>query len=133
MDFVFQPHLYRAVPVLLWPCLFWRLWRIALWSRATGRDVMIGVDCYGRVHITHLGDDPARWAPRRQPHLHDYYLSAPLNGESRDEQRRRIAATYAPGFGVQTWLISPCALGVEIEEFGLAERPTIRDPVLTPI
>ena len=129
MDFAFQPHLYRAVPVLLWPCLFWRLWRIALWIRATGRDVMIGVDRYGRVYITHLGDDPSRWAPSRHPHLHNYYLSARMPDESRDGQRRRLAATYAPGFGVQAWLISPCALGDEVAEICFPERPAIRDPV----
>ncbi len=129
MDFALQPHLYRHVPVLFWPWLWWQLFRLSLWIETTGRDVIYAVDRYGRVHIRHVADDPDRWSPNAYPHAHERYLTARLRGESRDQWRARIEAVYAPGFGVQAWLISLCALGAVVAQVCRPERPTIRDPV----
>ncbi len=67
MEYALQPHLYRNVPVYLWPWLFWQLFAIALWVEQTGRDVMLAVDKNGRVHIRHIAEDPNEphaWSPR---------------------------------------------------------------------
>ncbi len=64
MEYALQPHLYRNVPVYLWPWLFWQLFAIALWVEQTGRDVMLAVAKNGRVHIRHIGEDPDTWSPR---------------------------------------------------------------------
>ncbi len=129
MDFALQPHLYANVPVIYWPWLFWQLWRIALWGELTGRDVMITVDRAGRVYVTRIGDDPDLWTPSRYPHLHQYYLTKQLPGESRVQCRWRVAAVYAPGSGAQAWIILPKVLGAVVAQVCRAERPTIRDPV----
>ncbi len=67
MEYALQPHLYRNVPVYLWPWLFWQLFAIALWVEQTGRDVMLAVARNGRVHIRHISQDPdapSAWSPR---------------------------------------------------------------------
>ncbi len=130
MDFALQPHLYANVPVLYWPWVFWQLWRIALWGELTGRDVLVTVDRYGRVHIRHVSDDPSLWTPSLYPHLHEHYLTPRLPSERRDQWRLRIEAAYAPGFGVQAWIIMPKVLGFEGPAVCRPERPTIRDPVV---
>ncbi len=139
MDFALQPHLYRNVPVIYWPWLFWQLWRIALWGELTGRDVMVAVDRYGRVYVRHIGDDPGVWTPSAAPHRHEHYLTPRLRGENRDQWRLRIEAAYAPGFGVQAWIISPRVLGATVPQFVIPDLtlppagPGVRDPVLTHI
>ena len=130
MDFALQPHLYRHVPVLYWPFLFWQLWRIALWGEATGRDLMIGVDRSGRVHITAIGDDPAHWSPNAYPHLHEHYLTPRLSGEDREHWRARLAAIYAPGFGLRHWIFWRRVLGALAAQSCRFERANIRDPVV---
>ncbi len=133
MDFALQPHLYRHVPVLYWPWVFWQLWRIALWGELTGRDVLVTVDETGRVHIRHVSDDPSLWTPSLYPHLHEYYLSTRLPGERRDLWRWRIEAAYAPGFGVQAWIISPRVLGAVAFRFFTPTQLVIPDCVQTHI
>ncbi len=66
MEYALQPHLYKNVPVHLWPWLFWQLFAIALWVEQTGRDVMLAVARNGRVHIRHISEDPdtRSWSPR---------------------------------------------------------------------
>ena len=123
-------HLYRAVPVLVWPWLWWQLFRLRLWVAATGRDVLCGVDRWGNLHVHLVGDDPARWAPSAHPHLHQYYLTEDLPDETRPQWRVRIAAVFCAGFGVQDWVIFPRRSGEACGAEGDDVRAKIRDPVV---
>ncbi len=135
MDFALQPHLYKTVPVICWPWLFWQLWRIALWGKLTGRDVMVAVDKTGQVCVTQIGGDPTRWTPSANPHAHQRNLTIRLAGESRAQWRSRIEAVYAPGQTIQHWIISPRALGETVSQFVIPDLtlppvgPGLRDPV----
>ncbi len=135
MDFALQPLLYKDVPMIYWPFVFWQLWRIALWGEQTGRDVMVAVAKTGRVHVTGTGDDPNRWTPSAAPYRHQIILTTRLPGENRDQWRLRIEAAYAPGQTMQHWIISPRALGRTVSQFVIPDLtlpsagPGVRDPV----
>ncbi|MCF6328865.1 MAG: hypothetical protein L3J02_03585, partial [Henriciella sp.] len=62
-----QPHLYRNVPVYLWPWVWWQLFQIECWIKETGRMVLGGVARDGKVYVLHVADDPNEpkpWSPR---------------------------------------------------------------------
>ena len=66
MDYALQPHLYRNVPAYLWPCVWWQLFQIERWIKATGRMVLGGVARDGKVYILHVADDSNErkpWSP----------------------------------------------------------------------
>jgi len=66
MDYALQPHLYRNVPVYLWPWVWWQLFQIERWIKATGRMVLGGVARDGKVYVLHVADDPNErkpWSP----------------------------------------------------------------------
>ena len=67
MDYALQPHLYRNVPVYLWPWVWWQLFQIERWIKATGRMVLGGVARDGKVYVLHVADDPndpKPWSPK---------------------------------------------------------------------
>ena len=66
MDYALQPHLYKNVPVYLWPWVWWQLFQIERWIKATGRMVLGGVARDGKVYVLHVADDPnvpKPWSP----------------------------------------------------------------------
>ncbi len=66
MDYALQPHLYKNVPVYLWPWVWWQLFQIERWIKATGRMVLGGVARDGKVYVLHVADDPDApkpWSP----------------------------------------------------------------------
>ena len=66
MDYALQPHLYKNVPVYLWPWVWWQLFQIERWIKATGRMVLGGVARDGKVYVLHVADDPSErkpWSP----------------------------------------------------------------------
>jgi len=66
MEFALQPHLYRNVPVIFWPWVFWQLLQIMRWAEWFGRDVTVAVAATGHVYVTRMSDDPEApraWAP----------------------------------------------------------------------
>jgi len=66
MDYALQPHLYRNVPVYLWPWVWWQLFQIERWIKETGRMVLGGVTRDGKVYVLHVADDPSEqkpWSP----------------------------------------------------------------------
>ena len=66
MDYALQPHLYKNVPVYLWPWVWWQLFQIERWIKATGRMVLGGVARDGKVYVLHVADDPNApnsWSP----------------------------------------------------------------------
>ncbi len=66
MDYALQPHLYKNVPVYLWPWVWWQLFQIERWIKDTGRMVLGGVARDGKVYILHVADDPNApkpWSP----------------------------------------------------------------------
>ncbi len=67
MDYALQPHLYKNVPVYLWPCVWWQLFQIERWIKETGRMVLVGVARDGKVYVLHVADDPNEikpWSPK---------------------------------------------------------------------
>ena len=67
MDYALQPHLYKNVPIYLWPWVWWQLFQIERWIKATGRMVLGGVARDGKVYILHVADDPNEikpWSPK---------------------------------------------------------------------
>ena len=67
MDYALQPHLYRNVPVYLWPRVWWQLFQIERWIKETGRMVLGGVARDGKVYVLHVADDPNEakpWSPK---------------------------------------------------------------------
>ena len=67
MDYALQPHLYKNVPVYLWPWVWWQLFQIERWIKATGRMVLGGVARDGKVYVLHVADDPNEikpWSPK---------------------------------------------------------------------
>ncbi len=67
MDYALQPHLYKNVPVYLWPWVWWQLFQIERWIKETGRMVLGGVARDGKVYVLHVADDPNApkpWSPR---------------------------------------------------------------------
>ncbi len=67
MDYALQPHLYKNVPVYLWPWVWWQLFQIECWIKETGRMVLGGVARDGKVYVLHVADDPNEakpWSPR---------------------------------------------------------------------
>ena len=58
MDYALQPHLYKNVPVYLWPWVWWQLFQIERWIKETGRMVLGGVAHDGKVYVLHVADDP---------------------------------------------------------------------------
>ena len=122
-------HLYQAVPVLVWPWLWWQLFRLRLWVAATGRDVLCGVDCWGNLRVHLVGDDPGRWVPSRHPHLHQYYLTDELANETRPQWRARLAAVFCAGRGVQDWVIFLRRVGETCGAETYETPARIRDPV----
>jgi len=58
MDYALQPHLYKNVPVYLWPWVWWQLFQIERWIKATGRMVLGGVARDSKVYVLHVADDP---------------------------------------------------------------------------
>ena len=58
MDYALQPHLYKNVPVYLWPWVWWQLFQIERWIKETGRMVLGGVARDGKVYVLHVADDP---------------------------------------------------------------------------
>ncbi len=67
MDYALQPHLYRNVPVYLWPWVWWQLFQIERWIKETGRMVLGGVARDGKVYVLHVADDPSErkpWSPK---------------------------------------------------------------------
>ena len=69
MDYALQPHLYKNVPVYLWPWVWWQLFQIERWIKATGRMVLGGVARNGKVYVLHVADDPNEakpWSPSKQ-------------------------------------------------------------------
>ena len=68
MDYALQPHLYKNVSVYLWPWVWWQLFQIERWIKATGRMVLGGVARDGKVYVLHVADDPNAskpWSPRK--------------------------------------------------------------------
>jgi len=66
MDYALQPHLYKNVPVYLWPWVWWQLFQIERWNKETGRMVLGGVARDGKVYVLHVADDPDErkpWSP----------------------------------------------------------------------
>ena len=66
MDYALQPHLYKNVPVYLWPWVWWQLFQIERWIKETGRMVLGGVARDGKVYVLHVADDPSDpkpWSP----------------------------------------------------------------------
>ncbi len=66
MDYALQPHLYKNVPVYLWPWVWWQLFQIERWIKLTGRMVLGGVARDGKVYVLHVADDPNEikpWSP----------------------------------------------------------------------
>ncbi len=66
MDYALQPHLYRNVPVYLWPWVWWQLFQIERWIKETGRMILGGVARDGKVYVLHVADDPNErkpWSP----------------------------------------------------------------------
>ena len=66
MDYALQPHLYKNVPVYLWPWVWWQLFQIERWIKETGRMVLGGVARDGKVYVLHVADDPSerkQWSP----------------------------------------------------------------------
>ncbi len=66
MDYALQPHLYRNVPVYLWPWVWWQLFQIERWIKETGRMVLGGVARDDKVYVLHVADDPNErkpWSP----------------------------------------------------------------------
>ena len=123
-------HLYQAVPVLVWPWLWWQLFRLRLWVAATGRDVLCGVDRWGNLRVHLVGDDPGCWVPSRHPHLHQYYLTEELANETRPQWRARLAAVFCEGIGVPDWVIFPRRSGEACGAEGEEVQAKIRDPVV---
>ncbi len=82
MTYALQPHLYKNVPVYLWPWVWWQLFQIERWMKWTGRAVLGGVARDGKVYVLHWGDDPdaqRAWSPEdmRAYHTrHQGWLSA---------------------------------------------------------
>ncbi len=80
MDYALQPHLYKNVPVYLWPWVWWQLFQIECWIKQTGRMVLGGVARDGKVYVLHVADDPNErkpWSPRdmaRYRTRHDAWL-----------------------------------------------------------
>jgi len=67
MDYALQPHLYKNVPVYLWPWVWWQLFQIERWIKETGRMVLGGVARDGKVYVLHVADDPNErkpWSPK---------------------------------------------------------------------
>jgi len=67
MDYALQLHLYRNVPVYLWPWVWWQLFQIERWIKETGRMVLGGVARDGKVYVLHVADDPNApnsWSPK---------------------------------------------------------------------
>ncbi|WP_299949316.1 hypothetical protein [Hyphomonas sp. BRH_c22] len=52
--------LYAHVHVLFWPWLWWQLWNLDRWKRATGRGVLLAVDRRGNVYIRYVTDAPGQ-------------------------------------------------------------------------
>ena len=63
MDYALQPHLYKNVPVYLWPWVWWQLFQIERWIKATGRMVLGGVARDGKVYVLQVADDPNEIKP----------------------------------------------------------------------
>ena len=59
-------HLYAFVHPLFWPWLWFQLWRLDVWQRASRRDVLFKVDRWGNLYINAIGDAP------RDPALYHY-------------------------------------------------------------
>ena len=67
MDYALQPHLYKNVPVYLWPWVWWQLFQIERWIKETGRMVLGGVARDGKVYVLHVADDPNVTRNRGRP------------------------------------------------------------------
>ncbi len=106
MDYALQPHLYKNVPVYLWPWVWWQLFQIECWIKQTGRMVLGGVARDGKVYVLHVADDPNApkpWSPKDLKLLkcrHQDWIAAlsPVHGLAQPDRnplsrvrRRRLA------------------------------------------
>ncbi len=79
MDYALQPHLYKNVPVYLWPWVWWQLFQIERWIKATGRMVLGGVARDGKVYVLHVADDPEApkpWSPETKKSTQHIWIAA---------------------------------------------------------
>jgi len=89
MDYALQPHLYKNVPVYLWPWVWWQLFQIERWIKETGRMVLGGVARDGKVYVLHVADDPNEikpWSPSK-PTLTPWSLVRLVRGIAFDPTR----------------------------------------------
>ena len=104
MDYALQPHLYKNVPVYLWPWVWWQLFQIERWIKETGRMVLGGVARDGKVYVLHVADDPNE----RKPWSPSAPIISPWNripGERRDLARLVTGTAFDPTrFGDQLML-----------------------------
>ena len=99
MDYALQPHLYKNVPVYLWPWVWWQLFQIERWIKETGRMVLGGVARDGKVYVLHVADDPNEpkpWSPSK-PKLSPWNRApgTPV-GERRDLVRLVTGIAFDP-------------------------------------